>query len=318
MSDDRKGLLLSLLGCLASAFYLTSYKVAAGLGDTKDAVFVMMVSAAVLNSLTSTLQSRGQAPFPSDRKSILISVVLAGLTLAGNQYAVDAVARISAPLTSVVQQTQVLFVALMGRVFLGDTVGPRFWVGAAVAVLGASVLHVGPTNQGSVDAAGMAMAVGSAACFSAMNVLTRKYIHQIRPVAVNALRLWMSVALWLALERRVPSSAGTTSFLVAAALAGVFGPFLSRTAIMYSLKYLPPTRTTLIGLITPAITLVPAFLAFGTVPSGRELLGGTLMIAGIAIPLVGPRAPKIGPKDIPEAAAKEDEPPPSSEVLGGV
>jgi hypothetical protein len=72
VSNERKGLLLSLLGCLASAFYLTSYKVAAGLGDTKDAVFVMMVSAAVLNSLTSTLQSHGQAPFPIDRKSILI------------------------------------------------------------------------------------------------------------------------------------------------------------------------------------------------------------------------------------------------------
>jgi drug/metabolite transporter (DMT)-like permease len=38
--------------------------------------------------------------------------------------------------------------------------------------------------------------------------------------------------------------------------------------------------------LTPAITIVPAFFVFGTVPSARELLGSLIMIAGVAIPVL--------------------------------
>jgi drug/metabolite transporter (DMT)-like permease len=102
-----------------------------------------------------------------------------------------------------------------------------------------------------------------------MAIVTRMYIHRIRPVAVNALRLWMSLGLWFLVHRRLPHLPIRPDFALYCALAGAFGPFLSRTAIMYALVYVPPTQTTLVGLITPVVTLIPAFLAFGSVPSAR-------------------------------------------------
>ena len=114
---------------------------------------------------------------------------------------------------------------------------------------------------------------------------------------MNALRLWMSLGLWFVVHRRLPHLPIRADFAVYCALAGAFGPFLSRTAIMYSLAYVSPTQTTLIQLVTPVVTLVPSFFVFGAVPTPRELVGSVIMLAGIALPVVdrlGREAPLKG------------------------
>ena len=286
MTGSRKGFWLTVAAILASSGFLTAYKIGATLGDPTDAALVMLTAAALLNSGTSTLQERGRRTSGFDRLSVVLAVALACLTLVGNEFAAGAVFRISAPLASVMQQTQVVFVALLGSVILRERVTVRFWIGAAIAASGLWVLQMAPSASVQLDEAGALMAVGSAFCFGVMAVLTRLYIHRIRPVAVNALRLWMSIALWFLVHRRLPHLPLGSRFVAYCALAGVFGPFLSRTALMYALSYVSPTRTTLMALATPLLTLVPAYFAFGSVPSPRELVGGAVMIAGIALPLL--------------------------------
>lgn len=80
-----------------------------------------------------------------------------------------------------------------------------------------------------------------------MHVVIRRYIQQIQPVAVNALRLWMAV-------------------------------FLARNCIMYAVKYTPASYSTLITLITPVFALGLELIFLGTSPSAVELI--------IAIPLL--------------------------------
>ena len=109
----------------------------------------------------------------------------------------------------------------------------------------------------------------------------------------------MSVALWFVMERRLPVGLSNPRLFLFAALAGAFGPFISRTALMYALKYIPPTRTTLIALLTPGLTLLPAFLAFGSVPTRREVVGGLIIVAGVAIPLLE-RAQSAQSEPLPE------------------
>jgi drug/metabolite transporter (DMT)-like permease len=288
MTNSMKGLCLMLAGSVTASFFLTSFKLAAGSGDQTDATLVMLAAAAVLNSVTSSVQEGGRVRIPFDRISVLLALALSALTLFGNECAVGAVARISPPLTSVLQQTQILFVALAGILFLHERLTVRFWVGTAVAGAGLALLQLAPGGRGrqSFDALGGLLAVGSAASFGAMAIITRMYIHRIRPVAVNALRLWMSLGLWFLVHGRLPHLPMRPDFVAYCSLAGAFGPFLSRTAIMYALSYVPPTQTTLVGLLTPVVTLVPAFLAFGTVPTARELVGGAIMLGGISLPVI--------------------------------
>lgn len=285
MTSSQKGFWLALTGCVCAAGFLTAFKLAAGLGDTTDATLLMLISAASLNTVTSMAQERSFS-MPRDRLSWLLAIALSVLTLAGNELAVEAVQRISAPLTSVLQQTQVLFVALLGRVILGERVTLRFWLGSVIAAGGLYFIHGAPSSSAAADRLGMGLAVGSAVCWGVMAIYTRKYIHRIRPIAVNALRLWISIALWFGVHMRLPAMPMRWDFALYCALAGAFGPYLSRTALMHALAYVSPTQTTLIGLSTPALTILPAFFVFGTVPSARELLGSAIMIVGVALPVL--------------------------------
>jgi drug/metabolite transporter (DMT)-like permease len=286
MNNSRKGLWLMVAGSVASAGFLTSFKLAAGTGDLADATLVMLAAAAVLNSLVSSAQEGGRVKIPTDRVSMLLALALSALTLVGNECSVGAVARISAPLASVLQQTQILFVAIAGLFVLHERVTVRFWVGSAVAGIGLVLLELAPGSGGSFDVLGASMAIGAAASFGAMAIITKLYIDRIRPVAVNALRLWMALGLWFAVHLRLPHWPMRFDFVAYCVLAGAFGPFLSRTAIMYALSYASPTLTTLVSLVTPVVTLVPSFFAFGTVPTGRELFGSSIMLAGISLPIV--------------------------------
>ena len=130
------------------------------------------------------------------------------------------------------------------------------------------------------------MAIASAACFSGLAIVTRRFIRQIDPVAVNALRLWIAVAFWLAINPFPRFSEIPLEQVFYASIAGILGPTLGRIALMNSARYLEARVSTLATLTTPALTLVFAFAILGDWPRPHELLGGGLMIVGISIPLV--------------------------------
>lgn len=286
MNSTHKGFWLTIAGAAGAACFLICFKLSAGLGDVADATLVMLLSAALLNTVTGLAHERRRSKGPFDRVSLLLASGMALLTLLGNELAFSAVQRISAPMTSVLQQTQVLFVVLLARVVLNERVTLRFWVGLSIAAIGVYLIQRVPDAKFTSDHVGMSLAAASAACWALMAVYTRKYIHRIRPIPLNALRLWLSIALWFAIHARLPRLPLRPDFLVYCALAGVFGPYLSRTAQMHAVAYISPTKSTLIGLSTPVITLLPAFLVFGTLPSLRELTGSAIMLAGIAVPVL--------------------------------
>ncbi len=266
-----------------AAAFVVPWKLAAPHGDEASAVLVLLASAAILNSLI--------VPFtPSDgvrwsAPALRLSLVLAVLTFVGNLASAAAIARISAPLLSVLQRSEVLLVAVVAWVTLGERPHALFWVGSAVATLGLVWMHGG---DGSLDAVGVAWGIASAAAFGGMLVAVRHAIAGIDAVFVNALRLWLAVAIWFLVHRRLPDPDELRApLLFYGALTGLFGPFLGRLFSMKSSRYLEARFTALILLSTPALSVPLAWIFLGTVPSGPELEGAALMLLGIGIPVVG-------------------------------
>jgi len=170
-----------------------------------------------------------------------------------------------------------------------------FWIGAGVA-LGGLVLLNDPFSAAEARAAGIAWGLFSAVCFASMAVLTRKFIHHIDVVSVNALRLWLSVLLWFAwngvpgeLLEATPRQVAYTS------LAAFCGPFAARLCLMTSARYLEARMTTLTTLAAPPLALLFAFVALNDLPSAQELLGGAVILCGIAIPILAWAAPSRRP-----------------------
>lgn len=288
--DLRTGIGWALFGSAMTAGFMVPWKLASGYGESRHAVLVMLSSAALCNSAMAAVQAvRGKRSGPSAtwRATLLLAVAFAGLTLVGNTCSAEAVSRISAALLAVVQRCEVLLVAVLGAVFLAERVARVFWLGTAVAGVGLWLLKAPTAASDQVDPVGALFGLGSAACFGSMVLLGRRYVQRVHLLPFNALRLWMSVALWFVVQRELPGAGSMPSGLVVnAALAGFFGPFLARVCILQSGRYVPAQLTSLTALATPVLTLALSFVVLNHLPSQQELLGGSVMLLGVAIPVV--------------------------------
>lgn len=300
--SPRTGALLSLSAALLAAAFLIPFKLAGERAPTDLVTLAMLVAAALFNTAT-TLGSRigrrstatTAAAAPSRRLAVMVAAGIAVLTAAGNFAVAQALTHSAPGLVSSVQQTQVIFVAAASAVLLGERVTLRFVAGVLVALAGFAVMRLPILGEPVVAAAepgggaglGVLWAVVSAFCFGLMHTITRKVIRRIDPVFVNALRLWLAVGLVVALPGRLAGVLALDLHTWAlAAAAAFFGPFTSRLCLMFAVRHISASHSSLVTLATPVFAFTLGFAVLGIAPAARELLGGALILAGIALPLL--------------------------------
>jgi drug/metabolite transporter (DMT)-like permease len=288
----RSGFGYSVCAALCSAIYLFPYKRAGALARADVLAYALLIVAA-LSSAALELWQRRRPPMPpaalADRRTFwVVSGVLSLLAISGNFCGAQAVARLEPAVASVLLRTEIVFVGAMSALLLGERFTLPLLAGGFVA-LGGLIVMRWPL---ALDAAGggALWALGGAASFGTMQVITRRVIARISPVRVNTARLWIAVGVW----SLVPGTARAAfdqslTFWGYVGVAGLFGPFLGRLLIMYSLKTLRAAHSALLLLLAPVFAFMIGLAAFGSVPSRRELLGGAIMLAGIALPSLAQR-----------------------------
>ena len=283
-NDHRRGLLWALCSTFGIVGMIIPWKVVNTLGDPRVNTLILLLAAALFNTLLNTVQQRSVPRFRVF--DIGFATALAAFTLAGNLASAEAISHLSPALLTVVQRSEVIIVALLAWPLIGERIDRRFVIGAAIAGVGLVLLQ-DPFASGAPRSEGMGYAFFSAICFSAMAVLTRKFIQRIQLVAVNALRLWLSVGLWFAFnglpEALFEISRAQVGY---ACLAAFFGPFLGRLCLMASAKYVEARITTLVTLTVPPLTLALAYFVLDDLPRAHEIQGGLIMLVGIAIPIL--------------------------------
>lgn len=282
-------MLSALLSALCSAAFLIPWKLATRHGDPDLVVLCLLVFAATFSTLTAMFdRSNMELLRGRFRPTLKLALLMSTFTLAGNWASAESVHRVSGALLAVLQRCELIVVALLGAAMLGERVRKSFWVGAIVAVTGLVVLQDhDPTAHADFDPAGVFYGLASATFFGSMIVLQRRYLGDVHVMPLNALRLWFGVALWFLVYRRVPAEAElTVPLLTYSAAAAFFGPFLSRLGTLVSARHVAASVTVFVGLWTPIFTLILAWLWLGDFPAQHELIGGAVMLTGIAIPAV--------------------------------
>ena len=283
--DHRRGITWALASVIGSAGFVIPWKIASHHGDAATNTLLLLVSAAFLTTILTIYQQRSFPAF--DGLDLRIAAALALFTLLGNLASATAIGLLSPALMTVFLRSEVIIVALLAWPIIGERVDRRFWLGAAIAIFGLFVIQ-NPFAEEDPRAIAMAWAGAAAFCFGSMSVLTRRVIHRIDAVAVNALRLWLSVGFWFALNG-IPSELETISATQASyvGLAAFFGPFAARLCLMHSAKYIEARITTLTTLAAPPLTLLLGYVILSDLPSAREIRGSLIMLIGIAIPILG-------------------------------
>lgn len=282
--DHRRGILWALASAFGIAAFVVPWKIASSHGEARMNTLLLLFAAAIFTSLLTGYQQRS---FPTFRAfDLRVAAALAACTLVGNLASANAIQLVSPALLTVLQRSEVIFVALLAWPIIGERIDRSFWLGAAVAGCGLLLLQ-GPVSLGEPRATGIAWAAASAFCFGSMAVITRKFIHRFDTVSVNALRLWLAVALWF-VWNGFPDELYeiTTEQACYATLAAFFGPFMGRLCMMTSAKYIEARITTLATLAAPPLTLALAYAVLSDLPGAREIQGGIIMLIGISIPIL--------------------------------
>lgn len=279
----RRGTLLATQAAFWAAAFLLPYREASRRADATSVALVLLAASAVFSSGAAIVELRGRVRL--DRTNITTAIALAVLSVVGNICSARSLLSLEPAVASVLLRTQILFVAAAGAVLLGERISGIFAIGAAASFVGLLVMRI-PTSGSlwSAPLGGIGWALGASLCFSAMAVLTRRTIHLIHPVSVNALRLWLAVAILALVPGAVGGvvEAGASMWLFATA-AAFCGPFLSRLCIMFSLRHITAAYQTLVSLSSPVFAFVLAYLLVGSVPTAQELSGGAVMLAGILV-----------------------------------
>jgi len=280
----RVGLGHSLLGALCSAIYLFPYKRAGSLSSPDVVAYALLIVAALSNSGLYLWQRGSRPRAVLDRRTFWVaSALLSLLTISGNVCGAQAVARLAPAVMSVLLRTEIVFVGVFAALLVHERLTLPLVAGALVAICGLLAMRWPLAFDGA--GAGALWALGAAASFGMMQVLTRRVIGRISPVAVNACRLWLAVGMLTLVPGMAAGALGEgREFWQYVALAGLFGPFLGRLFIMYSLRELRAAHSALLLLLAPVLAFAIGFVFQGSVPSGLELGGGLMILAGVALP----------------------------------
>ena len=138
--DRIRGVLWSMGSAIGAGAFMVPWKIATEHGQESDAVLVLLAIAATLNTLALPMTRRPKGT-SSLGATLLLSTVLAIFTLIGNEASAAAIARISAPLLSVLQRAEVVIVAVVAWVALRERADFAFWAGTAIAILGIVLLY---------------------------------------------------------------------------------------------------------------------------------------------------------------------------------
>ena len=206
--------------------------------------------------------------------------------------------------------TTPLWVALLSPVFLREKLTPWVWVGLVVALTGGTLVGLSEACQFSAGGVacpdlggffqgkaflGNLLALVGAWMAAAYMMVGRKvraalsvtaYISVVYSVA--AILLWglalasgeavvgfsPPIYLWFALLALVPQLMGHTSF-------------------NYALGYLPAAYVSVATLAEPIGTTLLAIAVLNELPSGVEVLGGVIILAGIAIASLNTRSASV-------------------------
>ncbi len=277
------GAILGLLTAIFTAIFLLCFREAANYAGSSTIVFTMLLGAAVFNSL-ATLGRWKRTPRPTG-SWVKSALFLALMTIVGNAALAAALPKLGPGATSTMMQLQVFFVAAAAWVFLRERVGPSLLIGAAAAAAGFASFAVPGASGASLSIYGLSAGLITALSFSAMMVWTRAVIRDLDPVSLNAGRLWVAVAvlaLWPGVFDETLHMPARAWLLTTAAAA--CGPFLARLALMYSLRFISAAQTKLWSMLAPVFAFLFVFLIYGVVPTGREFLGGLLIISGVFLP----------------------------------
>jgi drug/metabolite transporter (DMT)-like permease len=283
----RRPRLAALVGAMCIAFSGIFYRFAHVTPETATA-FRCLYGVPIL-ALVGVLEQRRYGPLPS--RTVWLAII-AGVFFAGDLLAWHhAVDQVGAGLATVLGNLQVIVVALVAWMFLGER-PPRSVLLGLPIVLGGVVLISGVVGSGAYGpnpGLGTILGIVTALSYAGYLLVIRRGSTDLRrpagPVAIaTASTAVVAIVFGLAFGQLDPVPSWPSHGWLA--LVGITSQSIGYLVISISLPRLPAALTSVILLAQPVATVFLARVLLDEEPSITQLLGVVLVVGGIAVATV--------------------------------
>lgn len=274
----------------------------AGLSPTR-LVELRSVGSAVILVTVALVAVRGRMRLRGRELAVMAILGVVGMALVQWLYLV-AISRLPVGLALLIEYTAPLLVALWARFVQREQVRARVWWALLACLVGLTlVAQVRPGVE--LDRIGIAAAAGAAVCLATYYLLGARLVANRDPLSTQAWSLAFAGVFWLALQPLWTFDAGLLADAVPlpGALEGasaplwvlvawivVLGTVVPYTLVLAGLKVIGAARSGLIGMIEPVAASAAAWLVLGEAMSGVQLVGGAVVLAGVALAETARRA----------------------------
>lgn len=182
--------------------------------------------------------------------------------------------------------TEVLFVALATVTLFRGKLSRRAWIAIGLAFVGSVAVAMADTAAGGADALrGDLLALAGSVCV-AVYTMIGSVCRRTVSTTVYTFVVYLTAAvtvLAVNLAAGIPVAGYGTADYGAALGMAVFCTLLGHSVFSWGLKYLPPAFISTVKLLEPVIAAVWGLFLFGERPGLPVILGGMIIIFGIAL-----------------------------------
>ena len=152
-SDTIRGIGLAFAATLSVALFIIPWKMATDHSSVEDMVFILILCAAGFNVISqifmSGIKSLIKKPNPTE---IGLSLALAALTIGGNVGSAKAAVYLSSAMVVTLMRVEIIVVAVLAFILMGEKIGKVFWLGIMLAGVGliAVLIKVGLNSRANV------------------------------------------------------------------------------------------------------------------------------------------------------------------------
>jgi drug/metabolite transporter (DMT)-like permease len=183
-------------------------------------------------------------------------------------------------------QLATVFTIILGITVLKERFTKVEGIGILVAVVGVFILAYG---QLSLAALGTVVLVLSALISALMNLFSKVYVKNIRPVTLasgNSMFVTLFILAYVGFSGSMQVTISSEALIYSAVYA-IIGVVLSFILFYKALAILEVSKTITIRTIEPFLTAVYSFVILSLVPNTNQLLGGVMIVIGVIVLSLG-------------------------------
>jgi drug/metabolite transporter (DMT)-like permease len=224
---------------------------------------------------------RGELHLSSLRKHLWFYLAIGFLVGASTALSYTAVGFIDAGTASMLGKTSTIFSIIIGLWWLHERLHPLQVVGAILALAGVVIITFQPSD---LFRWGALLVMGSTIMYAVHAALVKRYGQQMGFVDFFFFRLFFTTLTLAAIALARPWTANAPpSIWLLIIVAGTVDIVISRSLYYLALRRLPMSLHSIILTLSPVVTLGWAYLFFDTFPGPLQLIGGVIVVIGVAL-----------------------------------